>query len=313
MPEPVMARRYMFWCLSAAFRNRASLWAFWSAETRGIHDRTYDSNIMTQIGWFYSRRTSESSESRALTRGDTLSLGPGDQALISTMWPLTACPLKMQCDIFTASVSIWHRETRTFETEHVPVQKELTSSSKGFWGLLPVLDSPPDPLWIKVVFAWFILRGFVRVVLFSLLLRPHPPWLWRMQLPQWCRSAPSPSDRLWTYGSLTTRKSDRTHPGPKKPMGLKSFCVGGLVKVQSWKVAALPWTEPAAGPTEWRRQGCTCTSWSVLSQTHETDIHGSPRHQLSAWLTSRMSQWPLGTKREEKWRISWLFLWGKYD
>lgn len=29
IPEPVMARRYMFWCLSAAFRNRASLWAFW--------------------------------------------------------------------------------------------------------------------------------------------------------------------------------------------------------------------------------------------------------------------------------------------
>lgn len=29
IPEPVMARRYMFWCFSAAFRNRASLWAFW--------------------------------------------------------------------------------------------------------------------------------------------------------------------------------------------------------------------------------------------------------------------------------------------
>lgn len=29
IPEPVMARRYMCWCLSAAFRNRASLWAFW--------------------------------------------------------------------------------------------------------------------------------------------------------------------------------------------------------------------------------------------------------------------------------------------
>lgn len=139
MPEPVMARRYMFWCLSAAFRNRASLWAFLSAETRGIHDRTYDSNIMTQIGWFYSRRTSESSESRALTRGDTLSLGPGDQALISTMWPLTACPLKMQCDIFTASVSIWHRETRTFETEHVPVQKNWRLLVKGFEVFYPSL------------------------------------------------------------------------------------------------------------------------------------------------------------------------------
>lgn len=37
IPEPVMARRYMFWCLSAAFRNRASLWAFWpKTQTRVI-------------------------------------------------------------------------------------------------------------------------------------------------------------------------------------------------------------------------------------------------------------------------------------
>lgn len=55
-----MARRYMFWCLSAALRNRASLWSFWS--------QTQIWMTLFLLTWMSAKHTTpESSESRTAT------------------------------------------------------------------------------------------------------------------------------------------------------------------------------------------------------------------------------------------------------
>lgn len=136
------------------------------------------------------------------------------------------------------------------------------------------------------------------VCLFFLLLRLDPPWPGQKPQPQRCRSAPSLFAHLWTCGSLMTRMSDRTHPGPMKKITiLDAIChIRYLWRLCQWLRADRPWTVLAAEPAEWKHQGSSCTSWSGLCRTPWTDSHGNPHHQLAAWLAGMSFQWLLGTE-----------------
>lgn len=70
------------------------------------------------------------------------------------------------------------------------------------------------------------------------------------------------------------------------------------------RLTPLPGTVPAAEPSGWRHQGLSCTSWSVPSQTRETDSHRSPHHLRSAWLIHRKPQWCFGTASGDKRKVS---------
>lgn len=133
------------------------------------------------------------------------------------------------------------------------------------------------------------------------------PWLWRTPRPRTCRIAPSLSARLWTYGSSKTRRSNRTVLGPakdsknsevRKTIGLTSLLMDG------GRLPPSPWTGPAAEPSGWRHQGSSCTSWSVPSQTRETDSQRSPRRLRSAWPTRMRPRWRFGTASGDRGKVS---------
>lgn len=144
-------------------------------------------------------------------------------------------------------------------------------------------------------------------MMWSLLWPRCSPWLWRTPRPRTCRIAPSPSARLWTYGSSMTRRSNRTVLGPAKD--LKNNEVRKIIgltslRMDGGRLPPSPWTGPAAEPSGWRHQGWSCTSWSVPSQTRETDSHRSPRRLRSAWPTRMKPRWCFGTASGDRAKVS---------